>query len=53
MNYNRNRNDEYTTETIMFYTRCYTQYGLLIKKLNYENTIRKNNEFRTRILHII
>ncbi len=22
MNYNRNTNAEYTTETIMFYTRC-------------------------------
>jgi hypothetical protein len=27
INYNRSTNIEYTTETIMFYTRCYNQYG--------------------------
>ena len=38
MNYNRNTNFEYTTETIMFYTRCYMQCGfnlqILIRKIN-------------------
>ena len=37
MNYNRNTNFEYTTETIMFYTRCYVQYGLFTTKLDTEN----------------
>ena len=34
MNYNRNMNFEYTTETIMFYTRCYNQYGKLPQMLD-------------------
>lgn len=34
MNYNRSTNFEYTTETIMFYTRCYTQYGLFSTNFN-------------------
>jgi len=29
INYNRSKNFEYTNETIMFYTRCYTQYGFI------------------------
>lgn len=37
MNYNSNTNVEYTTETIMFYTRCYAQYGLF-------NTIRNTKK---------
>jgi len=34
MNYNRNTNAEYTTETIMFYTRCYAQYSLFSTNFN-------------------
>lgn len=34
MNYNRNMNFKYTTETIMFYTRCYNQYGKLPQMLD-------------------
>jgi hypothetical protein len=29
INYNRSTNAEYTTETAISYTACYTQYGLL------------------------
>lgn len=30
---NRSTNFEYTTETIIFYTRCYTQCGLISNNL--------------------
>lgn len=34
MNYNRSTNVEYTTETAISYTSCYSQYGLIKKTIN-------------------
>lgn len=34
MNYNRNTNVKYTTETAISYTACYAQYGLFSTNLN-------------------
>lgn len=36
MNYNRNTNAECTTETIMFHTRCYNQYGKLPQMIDWK-----------------
>ena len=46
MTYNRSTNFKYTTETIMFYTRCQHQYGLFGRNLNLEYLYIKENDER-------